>query len=132
VERSYREAEASETAYVVVRGRLEFDPALMPRTDLSGMPEGRELPARIEGKGLTEGGFDTPFRQDLTLEAQCLGAWCATAEPGAEVLAFIESGAEGYRLVLSPCGGMMFAEPSGEDLERVEACYQGSMCEDAG
>lgn len=131
--RTYAEAAGAEAAYVVVHGKLDFDPAEMPPSETTDpAPEGRELRATLHGKGLTEAGFDTPFTRSLTLEAQCLGAWCAQAEPGIEVLAFVEKRDEGYRLVLTPCGGMAFQEPTDEDLDRVVACYQGSACEAAG
>lgn len=131
--RTYTEAAASETAYVVVHGALHFDPAAMPRTDTARTePEAREVAATIEGEGLTDDGFTVPFVRDLVIEAQCLGAWCPTVQPGDEVLAFLERSDGGYRLQLTPCGGMAFAAPDPADVDRVVACYQGSACEEAG
>lgn len=130
--RTYGEAADSETSYVVVHGTLDFDAAQMPVTDLSAQPPGpggTTLPATISGKGLTKDGFETPFETSLTLAAECAGPWCAQAEPGVEVLAFVEKDGDSYRLVLGPCGGMVFQSPTPEDVTRVVACHQGKACD---
>ena len=133
VARTYAEAAEAEAAYVVVHGELDFDPGDMPPAEVTEpAPESRELRATLHGKGLTEGGFDTPFTRPITLEAQCLGPWCAQAEPGVEVLAFVETTGDGYRLTITPCGGMAFQEPSEADIDRVVACYQGKACAPEG
>ena len=113
VARTYAEAAEAEAAYVVVHGELDFEPGDMPPAEgTEPAPKSRELRATLHGKGLTQGGFDTPFTRPITLEAQCLGPWCAQAEPGVEVLAFVETAGDGYRLTITPCGGMAFQEPS--------------------
>ncbi|MGR3585542.1 MAG: hypothetical protein ACU0B8_14860, partial [Pseudooceanicola nanhaiensis] len=133
VARTYAEAAEAEAAYVVVHGELDFDAGDMPPAEVTEpAPESRELRATLHGKGLTEGGFDTPFTRPITLEAQCLGPWCAQAEPGVEVLAFVETTGDGYRLTITPCGGMAFQEPSEADIDRVVACYQGKACAPEG
>ncbi|MGR3455785.1 hypothetical protein [Pseudooceanicola sp.] len=133
VARTFNEAAASETTYVVVHGALHFDAAEMPQTDMARTePDAREVSGTIEGKGLTVEGFTVPFVRDLVIEAECLGSWCPTVEPGAEVLAFLERSKAGYRLHLTPCGGMAFQAPEPADLDRVVACYQGSACDEAG
>ena len=129
---TYTQAAEAPEPYVVVLGLMTFDPAAMPPTDdMTRDHEGRMVPARIEGKGLTAHGFDTAFEADLTIDAQCLGPWCARAESGETILAFIEQREEGYLLSLTPCGGMGFAAPSDEDVKRVEACHRGEGCDPA-
>ncbi len=127
--RTYEEADESEKTYIVVHGTLTFDPAEMPPTDLSAPnPEGRRLDATLAGKGLTKKGFTQDFAADITLNATCAGAWCARAEPGAEVLAFLEKSDAGYSLTITPCGGMAHQEPSEEDIDRVATCYAKGSC----
>ncbi|WP_375688697.1 hypothetical protein [Pseudooceanicola sp. LIPI14-2-Ac024] len=130
VTRSFQEAAAAETAYVIVHGTLDFDAAALPEQDLTQPgPESTPVAARIEGLALTPKGFSIPFDQPVTLDVQCLGPWCAGAEPGSDVLAFVERDDTGFTLRLSPCPGTAFFAPSAADLQRVTACLQGRNCE---
>jgi len=129
--RTYQQAAEAEEAYIVVHARLEFDAAALPRTDWqdqAASPPHTLIPARMTGQALTKTGFDLPFDRPITLDAQCFGPWCAGATPGTSYLAFLKRTEDGYLLALDPCGGMGFADPTPENLRRVETCYSGGIC----
>ncbi|WP_254892423.1 hypothetical protein [Roseovarius sp. A-2] len=131
VTRTYQQATEAEAAYIAVHARLEFDPDALPRTDWqdqAATPPHTLIPARMTGQALTKTGFNLPFDRRITLDAQCLGPWCAGASPGASYLAFLKRTETGYLLALDPCGGMGFVDPTPETLRRVETCYSGGIC----
>lgn len=129
--RTYAQARDAEELYVIVHGRLDFDAAALPRTDWQNQqatPPHTLIPARLNGRALSVGGFDLGFDSAIVLDAQCLGPWCAGAVPGTDYLAFLERRDSGYVLAIDPCGGMGFPEPTAEMLEAVETCFRGGPC----
>tara|TARA_R100000935_G_scaffold24000_1_gene43397 strand:- start:33 stop:518 length:486 start_codon:yes stop_codon:yes gene_type:complete len=124
-----RAAEAAET-YIVVHGRLSFDPARLPSTDMipQQKPAHTLIPARLTGQALTKGGFDQAFDRAITLDVQCFGPWCASAVPGTQYLGFLERRDGGYVLAVDPCGGMGHAEPTPAMLDKALRCLQGGAC----
>lgn len=131
VARSYQAAAEARESYVVVLGRLEFDTARLPRSGENGAPAHSHIPARVTGKGLTLAGFETPFRTGITLDAQCLGPWCAAPPSGRKAMMFLRKGPGGYLLEEGPCGGHIFAEPTPGQIERVLRCHRGGPCKAA-
>ena len=81
VAETYRRAAEAEETYIVVQGRLKFDPARLPSTDMipQQKPAHTLIPARLTGQALTKGGFDQAFDRAITLDVQCFGSWCASA-----------------------------------------------------
>jgi hypothetical protein len=130
VAETYRRAAEAEEAYIVVQGRLAFDPALLPSTDM--MPQQKPphtlIPARLTGQALTRGGFDQAFDRAITLDVQCFGPWCASAVPGTEYLGFLERRDGGYVLAVDPCGGMGHPNPTPAMRDKVLRCLQGGPC----
>ncbi|MFD2738278.1 hypothetical protein ACFSUD_01715 [Sulfitobacter aestuarii] len=134
LEATYQEAMAAEEIYHVVHGRLTFDPQRLPKVDLTrqqDIPPLTRLAARLEGMALAEQGFKLPFERDITLEAACYGPWCASAETGQDVLAFVRKTPEGHVLETNPCGGFLFSTPKPALLRKVQACFAGENCEPA-
>ena len=130
VEATYQRAAKAEESYVVVQGRLTFDASGLPKGGTIGInpPEETPIRAQISGKALSEGGFDVPFDQPLTLNVQCFGPWCGSAEEG-DVLAFLERKPDGaYALESNPCGGDLFGSPKPAMVDKVIACFQGAEC----
>lgn len=118
---AYALADKSDADYVVVEGALSFDPSLAPETDWDDQratPGHTEIPARLHGMSLTRAGFRQPFDAAVTLEITCSGPWCPSVEPG-DVLAFLKREAGAYVLADNACGGLLFADPSSEDLQWV-------------
>jgi len=131
IARTYQQAAAADEAYLVVHARLYFDAAALPRTDWqdqAATPPQSLIPARMTGHALTKTGFDLPFDRAITLDAQCLGPWCAGATPGTSYLAFLQHSQGSYMLALDPCGGMGFADPDADTLRRVQTCFNGGPC----
>lgn len=130
VARDYQRAADSEDVYVVVEGRLTFDPSGLPTTafddPLPPQPM-TDIPARLTGRSMSEAGFVRPFEQDVTLRVSCFAVWCAEPRPGA-VLAFLKREAGGYVVSVDPCGTMTYPDPRLEQLETVVACFQGRDC----
>ena len=145
VARTYEQAAQSDDTYIVVHGILTFDKTHLPKTDWQNQhktPPNTLIPARLEGKALTQDGFVARFDRSITLNVQCLGPWCANAKSGTHYLAFLRKtgGPSGtgetrqstsrsrYRLDINACGGMGFAAPSAQTLETVVTCFRGGSC----
>lgn len=128
VARSYTEAAAAEGRYMVVHGTLRFDEARLPAAVLNESPPSTKIPAHLSGKALSNGQFNYPFDRKITLDVLCFGPWCGGAENGLDYLVFVQVTAEGYTLTVNPCGGQAFANPTSEDLRRVERCNAEGPC----
>ncbi|WP_417524628.1 hypothetical protein [Marinovum sp.] len=128
---TYRDAEKSEDRYMVVLGQMSFDEGLLPKTDMANQqnnPPDTRIPARLKGEALTRAGFNHPYDEEIVLNAQCYGPWCAGAVTGNEVLAFVNLDAETPEVTINPCGGFAFGSPTPEMTEQVIACHNGGDC----
>ena len=131
ITRTYQQAAEAVETYIVVYGQLSFDEDQLPVVDYSNQmdtPPDTLIPARINGKSLTLGGFSTDFDMPITLNAKCFGPWCAQPKSDVPYLAFLERTDDGYTLVLDPCGGFGFARPSEATRQKVAVCFQGGAC----
>ncbi len=129
---SFNDAAASEETYVVVHGTLEFDESKLPEVDMNRQdqtPPQTDIPARINGKSLSEAGFRADFDRPITLRAVCLGPWCGRAASGTDYLSFLQVTDDGYLLAVTPCGGFDFAEPTKAMLNTVTQCLKGETCQ---
>jgi hypothetical protein len=128
---AYRWADASDAAYGVVRGVLEFDETLLPVTDWDNQeatPAQTDIPARLVGQSMSHDGTGTPFAKDVTLRVYCAGPWCSGANSGSEVLAFVRYDPEAMIVETAPCGAFLFDTPSKALLQRVENCLRRGRC----
>ncbi len=132
LETTFQRAAQADEPYVVVHGTLQFDKRLLPSTDPVAShktPPLTQIPARLEGRSLSKEGFTLPFDRDVTLEVACYGPWCASAQSGQKVLAFVRRGAEGYVVETDPCGGGdLFRAPKPAMIRKVKSCYKGAEC----
>lgn len=132
---SFRTARDAPESYVLLHGRLAFDPA-----EMAG--EGREPPpgaseteldpveARFEGHALGLVGFTRPVRATLHLVPTCFGQFCGSIGPGEGWLLFAQpSGTGTYRVEIDPCGAWAFEGVSRDTLGALTACVQGGACE---
>ncbi len=129
---SFVEADQAEAVYVVVYGKLSFDPSKSPVVDLEqqqAAPKDTEISARLTGKSLSPVGFEAPFDHDITLNIKCFGPWCGEAVQDVPYLAFVEQQDAGYRLIVEPCARWAFPEPDADALKKVQQCMQGESCE---
>ena len=126
----HRAASAADN-YVILHGRLSFDPRQLPQGEDHN---GQELPvanvpARFSGRGLTLEGFTAEISdRQITLEAQCFDPWCGGLDPTSEHLIFVEVAAGSYRLRLDPCGGDVVSNPTRADLQMMTQCIRGGRC----
>lgn len=129
--RTFRQLDAAEETYIVVHGTLTFDAARLPEATFSNQaepPPSTPIPAHLSGMALSREGFATPFAKDITLDVQCLGPWCGSAESGTEVLGFVERRETGHVLTLDPCFSYGFPDPTEDMLEQVKSCMRGGPC----
>ncbi|MFK7753226.1 MAG: hypothetical protein AB8B51_11830 [Sedimentitalea sp.] len=127
---AYIEARDAPERYVVVTGTLRFDEKKLPKADPTHQhaPRNTRIPARFAGKALARGGFTQPFAQNITLEVDCYGPWCASAQSGQTYLAFLAQSDNGYQLSVNPCGGFAFAKPVPKVLRQMRTCFNGGLC----
>lgn len=130
--RSFREAQAAPESYVVLHGRLSFDPAAMPNgrrppRDGTGFPP---VPARFDGFALGLAGFTRPVRATVLLEPTCLGPFCGSIGPGDDWLLFARPSERGtYRVGIDPCGAWVFDRVPEPTLDALAGCLRGDACE---
>ena len=128
--RTFKALNEAPEEYVVVLGQLDFDPKALPQRAEGAMDPNRTDPpqrvrARMTGKALGEQGFGMPWSGNVLLEAECLGPWCPSNQPG-RYMAFLRREGEGRTLMVNACGGNAFPDPSPVDVARVEDCMTGS------
>lgn len=128
----YREAADSPDRFMIVLGEMRFDKGLLPETDLSSQtetPPDTYIPATLTGQALTRAGFTHPYSEEIVLNAQCYGPWCAGATSGTRYLAFVNLDRDTPEVTISPCGGFAFATPTPEMEKQVLQCHNGGACE---
>jgi len=126
-----RYAEA-EDSYVVLYGRFSFDERELPKPpahDLNDTDPNTYIPTKFSGKSLSMAGFVNDFSGDVTLNATCLGPWCAGMQSDIPQMAFVQKSGQMYTLTISPCGGAAFPNPSPAARDTVAACLRGETCE---
>ncbi|QOL82449.1 hypothetical protein [Pseudooceanicola spongiae] len=123
VARSFDEAAQSDARYMVLLGTLDRGTPTVPERDLSNnSPEVVRLPALVKGLAMTEKGFSSGVEAQITMELGCTGPWCAQLPENGTVLAFIELTNNGPILRVNACGGHLFANPTKEQVARLESC----------
>lgn len=130
VQDAFVSARDAQERYVVVRGQLDFDPAQVPPRDMTKQnPDTIIVSGHLRGKSLSNAGFTYRYDKPVTVTLSCVGPWCAGAEPGSEVLAFVALGADGDGVIANhPCGGYLFTRPTAQMLRDVRQCFAGKEC----
>ena len=130
VERSFDQFAAAEDDYVIVDGTLAFDPTRMPKgmTEVNP-PEMTRVPATMSGMSMDVLGSFEPFNEKITLEVLCIGPWCGGISQDTWTMAFLRRTENSYALVISPCGGTYFIEPTDEQVETAQRCMRNGTCE---
>ncbi|MGJ8622720.1 MAG: hypothetical protein ACSHW1_08070 [Yoonia sp.] len=128
---TFQRLAAAPESYFVLYGTLSFDESALPggmRMDQNaGMPD--PVPGRFVGKGLSTSGFTIPYVTNVMVQATCAGPWCGSARSGGEAVYFVPSGPAPVSLQATPCGDMIFPDPSPAVLEMLTSCMQGGTCE---
>ncbi len=131
--RSFAMAQESPERYVVLYGRLSFDPA--------ALPDGPELPApgasetaldpveaRFDGHALGRDGFTRAVSSSVLLRPVCLGQFCASIEPGEGWLLFAQPSNGSYTLDVEPCSAWAFDQVPEATLDGLAGCLRGEAC----
>lgn len=128
---AFQDASASPDRYVVAHGQLDFDPALLPVVDMARQadtPPDTFFGASLTGFSLTGSGFNARMVQQIQVNVQCYGPWCAGLGAGQEYLMFLKQTDAGYLLETNPCGGYAFQDPTPETLHDMHQCLLGEEC----
>ena len=133
VKRSYAQAQAEASSYVVVAGRLGIKGTQGKKAPkfsrLRGkQPAGSIVSATLTGRSLTKKGFTTPFDKPVTLNISCVASWCGSAQNGEEVLAFVRQEGGQYVIDVAPCGGRVFSNPKPAMLKQAQRCMRRGGC----
>ncbi|MEM7295501.1 MAG: hypothetical protein AAF330_02570 [Pseudomonadota bacterium] len=128
LERSFLHADEADAAWWIIEGRISYDASQVPKRDLlNNFPEDAELPARLEGLGLTGGGFLAPVDMEIILRVTCAGPWCGGNPGDGTAIYFVEEREEGWTHTSSPCPAWSFE--ASEDAEaRLLSCLEGEAC----
>lgn len=134
--RSLREAQDSPDRYVVLRGRLDFDPALMPPGGYVATPPAAgggpaprgSIPARLVGEALTAQGFTRPFAGELLLAPRCAGPWCGGGLAPGDRIVFARETPAGWEVELAPCGTWAFDRWDAGVPEAMASCLARGAC----
>lgn len=131
--RAFRMAAESPQTYIVLRGRLDFDPAALPGPDAVA-PGGGEtslepVQASFAGFSLGREGFTAPASGPIEMTVQCLGAFCGSIGPGEDWLLFVRVEEDGtYALDVDACGSWAFDRVPEAAVEAMAACLRGEAC----
>lgn len=127
VSRSFAQVASSDDSYVILKGALTFDAALLPKSDSDPLPESTTLPARLTGHILTQEGFVNPVDVLIDYNAICQAAWCGGGTSGEDVVAFVRETEKGLLLEVEPCGGRIFPVNE-ETLSQLATCMTEGTC----
>lgn len=130
VQDAFVSARDAQERYVIVRGQLDFDPAQVPPRDMIKQnPDTIIVSGHLRGKSLSNSGFTHGYNKPVTVTLSCVGPWCAGAEPGSDVLAFVALEADGDDVIANhPCGGYLFMRPTAQMLRDVRQCFVSNEC----
>ncbi|HGG04792.1 MAG TPA: hypothetical protein ENK28_04985 [Aliiroseovarius sp.] len=130
-QQAFQDASTSPDPYVIVHGKLSFNPADLPKgfDERGGGPTEETLfTASMVGFSLTAAGFNNRFIRNIKVHAACAGPWCATLETGEDYLLFLKKVGQNYLLEITPCPGFSFLNPSAEVLNDIHQCLLGEAC----
>ena len=120
---AFAHADGAPELYVVVEGRVSYDPSDLPQTGDNDAPPLTEVQGRLSGRSLSRAGFTSPVDMPVTLLVGCAGPWCGTLQQG-EVVAFVRKGDHRWEIDVGACPGSVFdATPSVR--AEVMACMSG-------
>jgi hypothetical protein len=138
VGKSFQAAMNAPGQHVILRGRFQFDPALMPGDVTTrgnpNLPPPTPIAADFTGQALEPDGFTRDLATSILLRPICLGPWCGRIEPDTDMMVFAQSRADGPLLVeLGPCATWVFPDPTDAMLARMQDCTADpAACMDAG
>ncbi len=126
---TFQQLAAAPEGYFVLYGQMTFDENALPAgVSMDQTREPDPIPARFEGKSLSQEGFTRDYFGNVMLQVGCAGSWCGSARSGADAVFFVASSDRPVTLQAGPCGGRIFEEPSQAVLDMLTSCFQGGPC----
>lgn len=128
---TFGHAHASDDLYYILRGSLDFDPALMPNGVEDRTAPPAAVPATFEGMSMGRRGFKTAFSGPLVLQPSCAGPWCGSVRPSADIVVFAKQTDQGLQVDVGACPFYVFHAPTDDMEQRLVNCIAGRGCERA-
>lgn len=128
VARSYQMADAAPDTYIIVLGELDFDTSRLPTGSGPGK-KAVKLPARLHGRTITRADFSDWIDRTITLNVQCVSAWCGSVPRGEDMLMFLRQTGDSYTLDAGPCQGLVFIRPDWGMIDTARRCLRGGPCQ---
>jgi hypothetical protein len=120
---SFQTADDRPEAFVVALGALTRVGANVPDGPDTGDPNNRvgySFAARFDGHFASSQGFDAPQGVDVTVEVECIIAWCGSDSLSDHALYFLRrDGTDRYALEAGPCQTFVFDNPVEHQLMEV-------------
>ncbi|MBS1301821.1 hypothetical protein [Loktanella sp. SALINAS62] len=120
---TFDRANASDTPYLLLTGQITLD---HPAPDPITKPV--SLRGTFAGVGLGMTGFNVPFAEAIWLDVTCAGPWCGSVPTDADVMAFVDVGADMPTITLDACGGWVFGAPDQALRDQLTQCLTDTPC----
>lgn len=114
--------------YVVLEGRLSFDPTSLPQSGQSAPTAPQRISAYFDGLMLGERFFDQKIAGELLIESHCEAGQCGVLEDGARYVLFARQSEEDLVLPLDPCVSFAFSAADGAAGDVILQCHKGLDC----
>ena len=118
--------EAAE--YVVLEGRLSFDPTSLPQSGAGAPKTPQRFSAHFAGLMLGERFFDQDVTGELLIESHCEAGQCGALQDGERYLLFARQEADALVLPLDPCVSFAFSAADGAAGDVILQCHKGLEC----
>lgn len=130
IENAYLQHSQAKESYILVSGILtnKRNAILGPLTQGVGA-RSENFTATFVGHQANRAGFDRPFKVSVAVSAECGGPWCGSVTVDTPMMTFLEITPYGHDLVVGPCGGNVFYNPTKDQIERALQCLRGGQCE---
>ncbi len=121
---AFSDANAADEVYVIARGQFSGGPGPRPGGTTDGKP--RSYRATFNGETIHRGGASERLDTEVIVTETCAGPWCAELDTRNEVLTFLQVNEAGGSptLVLDPCYGSFFANPTEAQLQAIQDCFE--------
>jgi hypothetical protein len=114
--------------FLVVHGTFAAD-ARAPDEDTGMGTVVSTWTGRLTGTSLGPDGFGAPIDTQITYRYLCFGTYeCPESPPASSILAFVELTLEGPVVTDDICGNAVIADPSPEEIARIEECQRSGKC----
>lgn len=114
--------------YVVLEGRLSFDPSSLPQSGQGAPKRPQRVSAYFTGLMLGERFFDQDVTGEILIESHCEAGQCGALEDGGRYLLFARQEEVDLVLPLDPCVSFAFSAADGAAGDVILQCHKGLDC----